>query len=208
MALFSEAPGASKRVNLEETHKTENLGDSDVGIKEQQRTLQENHPPTTPTRASSIGSALSRLVRRGISRNLDEAPKKRPSSADSPLSPQDKTPKKQIPRHGNSRSRANSRISWNPSSTGTTSTNRPNNPGQQVEPEVDERRTTAQTHRGGEPTYELPPAMATPWLPTMRAAAGDQYPDAQGQFLREDLYTTRSAEEAEKHGETQREANE
>ena len=91
-------PGASKSVQLEETQKS--IESSYTLLSK--NTINQNNkvfetPPPTTTRSSSIGSALSRLVKRGISRGKSPLEmcenSQRPASADSPLSPQDKTPK-------------------------------------------------------------------------------------------------------------------
>ena len=91
MALFSQAPKVSKgRDKPEGTLKVENNEGSYTIVKNENIKLYET--PPTAYRSSSIGSALSRLVKRGISRGkspVEQVP--RPFSADSPLSPLLKT---------------------------------------------------------------------------------------------------------------------
>ena len=152
-------------------------------------------PPAT-TRSNSIGSALSRLVKRGIIRG--KSPIEigenllRPKSADSPLSPQDKVPTSQISRHGaRARNSSRSRITWNPDIRSTRTQDNlvtPNLDQSKAEPEVDGRRRS-QTHRGGEATYAMPlqQAMEQPWPQPRGAAplAGDSYACGSAQTLGE-----------------------
>ena len=159
MALFSQAPKVSKGGQPEETQ--DKLDSSYTIIKDQKAKLYETPPATT--RSNSIGSALSRLVKRGISRGKSPTEMgeilQRPKSADSPLSPQDKIPKKQIPRHGaRTRTSSRSRITWNPDIRSTRTQDNlvtPNLDQSKAEPEVDGRRRS-QTHRGGGASYAMP----------------------------------------------------
>ncbi len=69
MALFSQAPKVSKSVKLEETR--ENLAGSYTILKDENIKLYETPTPNA-ARASSIGSALSRHLKRGTSQNVDK----------------------------------------------------------------------------------------------------------------------------------------
>ena len=126
MALFAQAPKVSTVIGKAEKS-LEQPSDSYELIPNKNISSYET-PPTT-TRASSIGSALSRLLKRGTSREPDKA---RSTSLDSPLSPQDKSPKKPILKPSSSRIRANSRNSNLESHTRTTS-NYPNAKGSTVD---------------------------------------------------------------------------
>ena len=106
MALFAQAPKVCTVIDKAEKS-LEQPSDSYELIPNKNISSYET-PPTT-TRASSIGSALSRLLKRGTSRDNDKA--NRSNSLDSPLSPQDKSPKKPILRPGTSRLRTSSRNS-------------------------------------------------------------------------------------------------
>ena len=138
--------------------------------------------PPTATRANSIGSALSRM----FGKNPLDNEQVRPVSADSPLTPQDKSPKRQNSKLGSSRNRANSRpITWNANPSRTQDnlvdySNPPNGPVQAVDGEVDATATrrAAQTHRGGEASYLAPMETIAPppWRAMAPAAdAGDDY---------------------------------